>query len=309
MSIPEGRWYQEATINGVVMPTRRNNDTSEVRWNTFIKPLLPFDGDGRLCVDLGCNAGFYLRQMADLGFNGIGVDKDPIYAAHARYWEAGEPKGVTIIEGNLLDYDIPAASIVILANVHYWLSLKERAILEDQLWDKAMYCLVIGRHKTAPEHTSLCDMENMQKTFLKRTFEAFETVDTVRGKKHYSILFKNPNLCEKDTEEILSISKCYTSKQFMPSFLQFVELVLSGDEFDMKDTAYWKYLVARSMKKREQDIHRHAALILDAKERGIVDPLVFDGDVIKDGNHRMLVAHALGIKHLICRIWRDPNGC
>ena len=67
---PPGLWYQNATINGVAMPTRsRRRNTHERRWRTFVKPLLPLeDGTDRTFIELGCNAGFYLRKMKDRGY-------------------------------------------------------------------------------------------------------------------------------------------------------------------------------------------------------------------------------------------------
>ena len=80
----KNNWYQEATIKGVKMSQRRNRDTNEKRWKNLIEPLLPFtDGNDRLFMELGSNAGFYLRKMSDLGFKTIGVEIEDEFVAHA----------------------------------------------------------------------------------------------------------------------------------------------------------------------------------------------------------------------------------
>ena len=58
------------------MPARRRYDTSQHRWDALIKPILPEKGGHRLFVELGCNAGFYLRKASELGYQTIGVEKE-----------------------------------------------------------------------------------------------------------------------------------------------------------------------------------------------------------------------------------------
>lgn len=293
IKVPEGKWYQEATINDGVMPSIRQTDTSEKRWNTFIKPLLPFIGEERLFVELGCNAGFYLRKMTDLGFRSIGVERDPTYISHAYYWEECEPKGVKIINADLTRYDLPTSSLVLLANVHYWLKPEDLTKLVYKLYDAALYVVVVGRNNTNAAHKSPSDYQS-----LKTQFGKFAEENVINGKKHYSVLFKNPSLCEVDTEGFLALQQCSRSRMFMPSFTKFIETVLSGDDFDPLDTDYYRYLKSR---RKTKDIYRHIDLIKSIEKDGILVPLVINGEVILDGDHRLIIAHYLGIKRIICK--------
>jgi SAM-dependent methyltransferase len=39
-------------------------------------------GDGRTLLDVGCGSGWYLQQMAELGWNAVGYESNPDHAAH-----------------------------------------------------------------------------------------------------------------------------------------------------------------------------------------------------------------------------------
>jgi len=304
--IPPGKWYQEATINGAVMPTRRSNDTNQRRWQNFIKPLLPFKGEGRTFIELGCNAGFYCRKMSDRGFKAIGIEKEPIFIRHAHYWQSCEPKNVKIIEGDINDYNIPTAQIVLMANVHYWLTKEQLNKLVKKLRQRALYVLVVDRYKPVKEHKSLCGFET-----LKKTFKGWEIVKQAmpEGKKHYSVLFKNPSLIEKDTSELFHHQQLAKSKRFLPAYSELVRDILDGKEMDYKKTKYWDYLIWRRFKEKDMLLNRHVKLVQSILDNGFIEPLTigrvmgfeFKENRLVDGDHRYIIARELGIKKLICK--------
>jgi len=305
--VPPEKWYQEAIINGIEMPTRRKTDTNEKRWKTFIEPLLPFKGENRTFIDLGCNAGFYCRKMSDLGFKATGVEKDIIPIRHATYWESCEPKGVKIIRQDINKYEIPTASIVLLANVHYWLTPKELKELVNKLKEKAIYVLLIGRHKPVKTHKSLCDFDT-----LKKVFKGWDLRESIvpKGQKHFSVLFKNSNLVEKDVEEIFHHQQLAKSKKFLPAYTDLVKTISNGNGVDLKETKYWDYLTWRKFKSPERLMNRHVKLIGSMIDNGIIEPLIigrvegfeYNENRLTDGDHRYIIARELGIKKLICKV-------
>jgi len=301
-SVSDGKWYQEAVINGVAMPTRRKGDTNQKRWETFVEPFVS-EGVGRF-TDLGCNAGFYCRKMVDLGYMAEGVEREPIFLGHARYWEEQDPKGVRIVEADINDYDIWCSHTVLLANVHYWLTPEQNKLLVKKLTDRALNVIVLGRHKMKEQHASPCYQE-----YIKELFEGWDIHGTIEKGKHYSIHFGNPNLVEKDVGDLSFFQQFMKSERFLPAFREYIELVLSGRKVSLKDTAYADYLRWRRFKSTRFLLERHKKLILDIRDNGIREPIVigriineqYDENRLKDGDHRLIIAMELGMNKVICK--------
>ncbi len=277
------KWYQEATIKGVKMPTMRQGDTNEKRWENLIRPLIPFEGEGRIFTELGSNAGFYLRKAKDMGFETTGVEIDPEFCEQARYWEENDPKGVRTIAGDLNDYDLPCSSIVLLANIHYWLTPEEVDRLVRKI-SNSLYIIVVGRH----QHHETMKSPNDEET-LKRVFGGFELVDSLRTNKHYSYLFKT-GLVEKDVHKLVAYLK--QTEHFYPSFVDFIE---------GKGEMYLRYLKRRISSKGEEYYQKHTDLVNSVKEKGILKPIVVYGECVVNGNHRLVLANYLGQKKIICQ--------
>ena len=284
--IPKGRWYQEATIKGKKMPTERKKDTSEKRWEEYIKPFMK-PGHGKF-IDLGCNAGFYCREATDLGYEAIGIEKDDTYFSHAEYWEKEDPKGVKLIKDSIQNYEMPLASVVLLANIHYWIPTEDLEVLIDQLSREASQVIVVGRHSYASVHASRPDLST-----LTGLFEGWTMDKAIKGKKHYSVAFMNPLLREVNTDEFFEMQQPSKSRKFYPSFKKMIE---TGNTSD-----YRNYLKWRKFKNVESIIVVHDILIKSIKENGILTPLLVEGNKLVDGDHRLIIAKVLGIDKLIVK--------
>ncbi|MFC1622319.1 hypothetical protein ACFL13_03000 [Patescibacteria group bacterium] len=318
--IPQGKWYQEATINGVKMTPRRHSDTSEGRWNSLIEPLLPFRGEGRVVTDLGCNAGFYSRKLIDLGFKATGVEKNPMFVSHARYWEESDPKGLKIIEADLNEYNIPASHIVLLANVHYWLTPEQVSRLVKKLKKRALYVIVMGRYRTREGavirgNTKLAKMVSpCGIDALRDVFKGWWETKTIYGKgesyRYYSVIFKNPQLLEKDIEELTLWPPSMKYKGFSPALNKFIDLVVSGEKFEPSETDYFRYLKRRNFSEKDRRMEKRIHLVRSITKEGVKVPLgigkvindVYDENSIWSGDHRFVIAKRTGIKKLICKV-------
>jgi len=297
-------WYQEAVINGVAMPARRKDgDTSEYRWRTFVEPFLP-DGRDRHFLELGSNAGFYLRKARALGYKATGVERNPLYLSQAAYWEEQEPVGVQTIEGDLNRAGIPLSHTVLLANIIYWLNPKQVRRLIFRLRRRALNVIVIGRHTRLKNHCSDC-----RKEAVKAWFQGWEAIEGHTDHKHYSILFKNPELEEVniDDVEIYHYNNGPKKDTFERAFTRFLKKTNNGSMANIMTTHYYKYLVSRGVKRKKRRVlcERYMKLLFDIKDRGLVKPiqaLWIDGKLrLIDGDHRYLIAKFLGIKKVICR--------
>jgi len=303
-TIPPGRWYQEAVINGVEMPTRRKNDTNERRWKGLVEPFVS-ESNGGVFTDLGGNAGFYCRKMADLGFRPVCVERSDEFARQGAYWESMDPKGLRFFLGDIMEYDLTASELVLMANVHYWLTPEENAQLEKRFKEKFCGVLLIGRFKPIPEkHKSPCGIE-----YLRELFSGWDEVGLIRGRKHFSVMFSNPYVSMMNVDELTFHQQFIKSKRFLPAYNDLIEKVLSKEEFDPQKTNYFQYLKWRGFKNAGGLFKRHTDLINSVQQVGIINPLVIGRMVrgryiekrLVDGDHRLIVAKKLGHKLVVCK--------
>ena len=81
------KWYQNVDgVDGAVFKDSRRTASKfwgSGKWNNFIEPLLP--PERRTFVEIGCNAGLFLKLATDAGFTnvtGIDADRDRFDQAH-----------------------------------------------------------------------------------------------------------------------------------------------------------------------------------------------------------------------------------
>lgn len=298
-------WYQDAIINNTSMPTRRGGkDSSEYRWNLFIEPLIEKDGIDRRFIELGSNAGFYLRKSRSLGFESIGVENNPLYVAQARYWEEKEPIGTKTIDTDLNKYDIPVAHTVLLANVIYYLSPEQVTSLIHVLRKRALNVIVISRHESLSRIKYPCEKEK-----ICQYFSEWEVVEGGEDKRHWSALFKSPKMIELPISKLViyDLRNPNKGEKFQSSFSEMVELIGDGRPFDIINTEYWNYFVGMPSFKRMKYIKRGFNLFKSVKKNRLTKPLLIKKHIddkyrVFDGNHRLIICDYLGIKRLICLV-------
>ncbi len=95
MSKAHERLYQNIEAHGEkFIPKRPERKYSkffnEGKWDNFIEPILPKKTQDQVFIDVGCNAGMFLRMAKDWGFRDvIGIEKNRTPIAHAkRYRDA-----------------------------------------------------------------------------------------------------------------------------------------------------------------------------------------------------------------------------
>jgi len=280
------------------MPAQRRRDTSQARWRDLIEPLVPPDGHGRLFLELGCNAGYYLRKASEMGYITLGVEREQVYYEQAKYWEAQEPRGVRVEFGDINEYDIPANYITLLANVLYWQTQEQVQALVDKIKERSLHVLIMSRNNPDPRHLSSCALHSMLELF-----DGWDTLGSCYNIKHYTIILHNPMMLEYDTTELFNLQPFTRSRRFLSSFRDYIDLVLSGKRFRLDNTAYWRYATWRGWRNRTHHMRRLRHMILQAEQNGITEPvIVYENGIMVDGNHRLIIAERLGIPRLICKI-------
>lgn len=89
-----------------------------------------------------------------------------------------------------------------------------------------------------------------------------------------------------NVKDFFKRQQCSKSSLFYPSLKKMIE---NNDE-----ASYKKYLKWRKFKNIDKRIEEARVLILKMRNKEYVDPIVVDGDVMVDGNHRLIIAEVLG---------------
>jgi len=148
------RVHQNIVIDGKDYgdrPSRRYSAyCNEGKWNNFIAPLLPMDyGDMRL-IEIGSNAGLYLKMAKDRGFRhvmGIERDKDA-YEMSLKYQD--NPVINTEITEDFDFSRLPVADVMLLPNLHYHMIIQDFLALLDNM--NAQYCLLVSVEHPPKRH-------------------------------------------------------------------------------------------------------------------------------------------------------------
>ncbi len=154
----------------------------EWRWTELVEPLVPKDGEGRMLLDLGCNAGFYMRKAQKMGYKTIGVEKDPDYISQA-------PKNLDIIKADVNYHKTHCAYLTLLACVHYHQSDEQVEALFHNLMYSTAYLLVMGRHKGKVK-------SRPGQNHLMKKLRGWKLIDSKQAKAFYTVLVKNPRYAE-----------------------------------------------------------------------------------------------------------------
>jgi len=279
-------WYQEAVINGVVMPTSPHKESAQSRWDHYIAPLLSFaTGQGRRFIDLGCAEGFYCRQMADRGFRATGFDRN---LDHARLWESAHPKGVALRELDVTEeQNFEPSSLALAACMLYWLEEEQVQELVERLRHRVASVIVMSRRKRSPRHVSDGTYEH-----LARVFRLWEAGPVIERGNHYSATWSSRRILDLPTERVMRMS-C-RSTRFRRDFRGLIDIVLSGG--DWSRCRYRAYLEDAAATFR---LPKYVELIQSVAEIGIVAPVKVCNGKVLDGAHRIELARYFEIPWLL----------
>lgn len=319
------KWYQNVEMGGTKItfedPGRKGSRFwNGGKWNNFIEPLLP--KDRRTFVEIGCNAGLFLKMATDAGFeNVIGIEaKGQIMAQAERFREysGGTYKLIKQHVGTNFTLDqLPLADVVLLANVHYYFSVPVFSKLVDGLKNRTLYCLVVAGRARKLSGNAVYDLSSVRGYF--RDWREMKVIEGLEEKGDpaprvgmYGVSFKG-NLDVWDVESTFSMwrrgtarGKWYDHSALEPALQEFFGMVLAGEVFNVEETLYYRYWTEKNPRRsrewiREKLIYKKG-LAEDIQANGMKEPLFYDqkGKLL-DGIHRLAIAKELGYKHILVR--------
>jgi len=95
------------------------------KWDNLVLPFLPKDCSEMTLVDMGCNAGLFLKLAEDKGFKTIGVDSNSKAIELAIEYKKRNKGGYQIIQSRMEDCDLPIVDYTIFVNSHYYFDTED----------------------------------------------------------------------------------------------------------------------------------------------------------------------------------------
>lgn len=317
------RVHQNIILNGEDIGDRADRKYSkfcnEGKWDNFINPLLPEDNEDMTLVEMGSNAGLFLKMAKEAGFKRvIGIESSSRNCKTAELYRDENNLDYEIINDSIgadFDYDaLPLADIVLLPNFHYHLNFADFIPFMDQLKHKTVYCLVVS---AATKNERVHWFPGWKEEDVRHYFREWEEVGYIErpsqeGDPHpremFSILFRSPDLEYIDISDVL-VPKGNRDWNRHTSWNEFAIQVLENDEFDFTESSYYAANMRMRRKKKwsQEKIDSYVKgkydLLYDIKQNGIKTPIYIrsDDNRIIDGGHRLIMAKEMGYKRVIVR--------
>ena len=196
------RVHQNIVIDGADLgdvPRRKDSKFyNEGKWDNFIAPLLPEDCSEMTFVEMGCNAGMFLRLAKERGFNRVvGIEKDEVaHIASRKYLRGLKCELINERLTENFDYDlIPSADVILLSNFHYWVFFPAFLQFVNMIRRKTRYVIIVSAKSRYKRHYPDSDITNIRKYF--RLWEEVKHISPIstatdpRPREMFSSLFQS----------------------------------------------------------------------------------------------------------------------
>ena len=319
--------YQYLEVDGVPFTRPRPDRVgsrfwNEGKWHTFVEPLLPEDVTGQTFVEMGCDAGLFLKLATDHGYGRvIGVEKNRTPARVGHEWRDRVGGNWTILKHTLggqfgedgsFDIDeLPVADVTLMSTFHYHIDMNAWTKYVDRLAAKTCYVLIVSRPTMRREHWRA----GAEPAQVRSYFENWEEMGWVKNvptagdpkpRELYSILFKSPIIERVGLDAIRTTSKSSDAMEMAKAEL--ARQIAQGEEFDLYQSEFYRCWEQRKGGKWSPRVIRRLVQLKADVMRGVMvdglrDPLLVGGNdyMLIDGGHRLAMLKALGHTSAIVR--------
>jgi len=272
------------------------------KWDNFVKPFLTEDPKEKILVDMGCNAGIFLKLAEDMGFKAIGVDSNEVAVKRGQVWRDEHSGTYKIIQAELsgcLD-DLPMADYTVLANAHYYFTVNEWFEYLDKLQYKTRYCIIVTDEKRQLNRCwASSDVEAIRRFFKNWDEVGFIDLISPEGdpspRKLRSLCFKSRFIDRAPLDALDS------SNHVQDTFYGQLE---GGKSYE-KTKYFWiieHYRKNWTKEKLHAWFQERIKLYEGVKKDGLKIPIIVDqNNLILDGNHRYSMLKSLGYKETFIR--------
>jgi len=303
-------------------PIRKNSRFwNEGRWDNFIVPLLSKNVTDQVFVEMGCNAGLFLKLATDYGFRHVvGIEKNTTPVKYGLEYRDSIGYHYNLLKRSLggrygeegsFDIDeLPVADYTIMSTFHYYIGINSWIKYIDRLKSKTRYVLIVSRPSMRKENWRAHSSHER----LKEYFSDWEEMGVVKdvskegdpaSRDLFSILFKSPILERVALKDI--DTKGIKAHPIYSAFKDLTEQVKDNDNLDLFTTDYYeKSLQSKVGKWTVKNTRRYALgkfnMLRDVKENGIKDAILLNqANEIIDGAHRLSILEGLDYESVIVR--------
>lgn len=273
------------------------------KWDNYVLPFIKEDVSEMTLVDMGCNVGIFSKLAEDMGFYRV-VGVEPNKEAFERALKYREMNGgkYEIHRWRMQSclHKLPVADYTILANVHYYLSIRLWLEYLDEVKAKTRYLIVVTADRRIRKRKPQADIKAIREYFYD--WEEVGLIDDVPmegdpfPRKLYGICFKSPTIKRESFDVIDNGNK------------QQVGFYGEVDEGKgLTETAYYERMRRYRGDKWGPEkllgyIRSKKEVYEDIKERGLFVPIVVNSkNRVADGNHRGAIIKHLGHKTIFTR--------
>lgn len=319
------RWYQNIEVEGrdVTYEDRgraKSKFWNEGKWENFIRPLLP--RQRQTFLELGCNAGLFLKLAEDAGFERVtGVETRSKIMDQAKCFKEQNGGSYRLLHrraGVNLDLAALALSdVVLMSNMHYYLSVPAFSRLVDDLKNRCLYCIVVSAKAKRRAGNAFSGMYSVRGYFRDwQEMGVIESLDAVGDpaprKEMFALLFKGSleawpidGLLRHWSDGVLRARE-YRRCALPPALTDFFGKVLDGEDFSLEETLLFDYWTKRRPQATPEWVLKHLKykkwLAEDIQANGMNTPIFYDRKrKMLDGIHRLVIAKMLGHEHVLVR--------
>ncbi len=272
------------------------------KWDNFVLPLIKEDPKELTLVDMGCNAGLFLKYAQDLGFGKIiGVDFNPAAIVRGEAWRDENGFKYEFRCGAMEKAlpDLPMADYTVLANAHYYFYIKDWLDYLDALQNKTRYCIIV----TADKMNHQISIASADPTAIKGYFKNWDMVGFVNElptegdpspRKLWGLCFKSRSI-----ERVPMELDCGNHVQD-----GFYEDIDAGKDYHR--TRYYRILKPYRKHWTQEQLDKFClekiTLFESVKKNGQLRPIIVSpNNRVLDGNHLYCILKYLGNQSVLIR--------
>jgi len=323
LELPDGKPFSRPN------PSRaQSRFWNEGKWKSFVAPLLPKDVTDQTFVEMGTDAGLFLKMAKDYGYRTVtGIEKNQTPVKWGRLYRDTLGYDYTILkrtlggkfhENGTFDIDeLPVADLTLMSTFHYYININSWIKYLDRLKAKSCYVLIVSRTDlTFPlgqnHWQARADLDAVRGYFYD--WGEMGLVENVpkegdsKPRDLYSVLFQSPVIQRIPIEDI--DLRFGAGKDGMPEAVtDLAERIAAGDAFDLFATDYYRLWKLRKEGRWSERALRtfvglKAGVLKDVQDNGLKDPILVEraGLRLADGGHRLTMLKVLGHKSVIVRL-------
>ena len=305
--------YQNLPGAHVQNPKRaKSNFWNEGKWNNFIAPLLPEVVTDQTFVEMGTNAGLFLKMAQDHGYRQIiGIEKDRTHVSEGLKYRDSIGYQYQLyrrtLGGNFNIDDLPVADVTLMSTFHYYIDVNTWVKYLDRLRGKSRSVLIVSRKAPRNHWVAYSDYKDVKRYFDGWTEVGYVPPISVHDDPHprpdiWSVLFENPLISRLPVDDIIIQEDDMQLLQY-----ELADMIAQDKVGEVRDLSFYQRWMERKAGKWTEAqvvefILEKIQVMQSVMNDGLREPLLIQANNrLSDGGHRLAMLRALGHKSALVR--------